>query len=182
MGAVLVASQWNLESMGGRADVGMVLHDADSALREFLCPRIGVPRNRSITERRQKPRTPEDADWHRKQLCRIMTMRAVSSDLMGCATRIRRLDNHLSRAESPRLRRRRAFSFSDSYNPGSARPAASMQSAVRDSALRPAPPTVVLFPDGKRHGGPAGQARRLEPCATGRILFRPAEHVERTER
>ena len=66
---------------------------------------------------------------------------------MGCATRIHRTDNHLSRAEKPATSTVDGlFRFRDSYHVGSARPAASMQSAVRDSALRPARPTVVLFP------------------------------------
>ena len=60
--------------------------------------------------------------------------RAVSSDLMGRATGTYTGPiNHLSRCESPRLISRRAFSFQPGQ-PGSARPAASMKSAVRAPA------------------------------------------------
>src|SRR4051812_47856142 len=89
-------------------------------------------------------------------------------------------NNHLSRSESPRLTVDGLFHFRASDNQGSARPAASMKSAVRVPAPRPARQTVVLFPvRGKRHGGPAGQARRLEPCAIGRTWFRTAERLRK---
>ena len=50
------------------------------------------------------------------------------------------------------------FSFSDFVHVGNVRPAASMQSAVRDSALRPARPTVVLSLQGITVDQPARQS------------------------
>lgn len=82
----------------------------------------------------------------------------------------------LSRAERPATSTSTGFFVFGFVHIGSVRPAASMQSAVRDSALRPAPPTVVPFLQGK-HGGPAGQASCLEPCAIGRTRFRTMRNV-----